>query len=80
MALRREKHGDLQAAIVGDLHTVDLPEASFDVVYSAFVLEHVRDPELVMRKYGPYIGFQFLVAFCLERTKADTGFSRRHDA
>src|SRR6185437_11416268 len=32
---------DLDEAIIGDLRTAELPAHSFDVVYSAFVLEHV---------------------------------------
>src|ERR1700677_5081735 len=38
--LRKTKARDLDVAILGDLCSVELPEASFDVVFSSFVLEH----------------------------------------
>ncbi len=38
--------GDLQEAIVGDLSVVGvIPANTYDVVYSSFVLEHIRDAE-----------------------------------
>lgn len=48
MAIRREHHGDLDVAVVGDLATVDLEPAAFDVVYCGFVLEHVHGAEAVL--------------------------------
>jgi len=47
---RKNKIRDLDVAIPGDLCTVDLPEASFDVVYSKFVLEHVERADLVLQR------------------------------
>lgn len=43
--LRVARRNDLDAAIVGDLCTMDLPRGAFDVVYSAYVLEHIRDAD-----------------------------------
>ena len=34
---------DLHTSILGDLHTVELPNNHFDVVYNSFVLEHVKN-------------------------------------
>lgn len=48
MRIRRESHGDLDVEIVGDLRTVDLPRAAFDVVYCSYVLEHVEGAEQVL--------------------------------
>jgi len=42
---------DLDEAVVGDLRTAEFPQHSFDVVYSAFVLEHVRGAEQVLRRF-----------------------------
>lgn len=42
---RSEEVGDLHAAIVGDLRTVELEPDAFDVVYNSFVLEHMDGAE-----------------------------------
>lgn len=45
LRLRVQQQGDLDEAIVGDLLTVPLPDAAYDIVHSAFVLEHVHGAE-----------------------------------
>jgi SAM-dependent methyltransferase len=42
---------DLDRAIVGDLRTVELAPRSFDVIYSAFVLEHVSGAQRVLERF-----------------------------
>lgn len=42
---------DLDRAIVGDLRTVELAPHSFDVIYSAFVLEHVSGAQQVLDRF-----------------------------
>lgn len=34
----------------GDAHHLDFPDASFDLVYARYLLEHVADPETVLRE------------------------------
>jgi SAM-dependent methyltransferase len=48
---RQEIKKDLKHGIVGDLRTAQLPPASFDVIYNAYVLEHVSGAELVLRNF-----------------------------
>ncbi|HVL58594.1 MAG TPA: class I SAM-dependent methyltransferase [Burkholderiaceae bacterium] len=48
--IRQRVHKDLDEAIWGDLCTVELPAESFDVVYSAFVLEHVEDAPAALQR------------------------------
>lgn len=48
LAHRRDVVGDLDEAVHGDLASVVFPVGSFDVVYSAYVLEHVRGAEAVL--------------------------------
>lgn len=48
MELRKSRQGDLDVAIVGDLRSVQLPTAAFDVAYCSFVLEHVAGAALVL--------------------------------
>jgi SAM-dependent methyltransferase len=48
MQLRLEREGDLDDWIVGDLRTVPLPDATFDVAYCSYLLEHVSGAENVL--------------------------------
>ena len=36
--------------VQGDAHTLEFPDGSFDVVYARYLLEHVADPERVVRE------------------------------
>ena len=36
--------------VQGDAHSLDFPDASFDLVYARYLLEHVADPERVLRE------------------------------
>ena len=36
--------------VQGDAHQLEFPDASFDLVYTRYVLEHVADPERVVRE------------------------------
>jgi SAM-dependent methyltransferase len=42
---------DLDQALVGDLRTAEFPPHSFDVIYNAFVLEHVRGARQVLERF-----------------------------
>lgn len=46
---------DLHEVIVGDLHSVDLPKNSYDVIYSSFVLEHLQDAEGVLDRFSVWL-------------------------
>lgn len=48
LKIRTTVRKDLHEAIVGDLCTTPLPAASFDVVYNAFVLEHIERADLAL--------------------------------
>lgn len=53
--IRINKHKDLDEAIVGDLRTVDLSDRKFDIVYSAFVLEHVPGAASVLERFAGWL-------------------------
>lgn len=48
MRIRREQQADLDEEIVGDLRSVELPAAAYDVTYCSYVLEHVEGAEAVL--------------------------------
>lgn len=51
LRIRQEEKKDLDHVILGDLRTVRLEEHHFDIVYSAFVLEHIAEAELVFANF-----------------------------
>jgi SAM-dependent methyltransferase len=55
LAFRKNERGDLDRGIVGDLLTVDLPSAYFDVVYSSFVLEHIDGAERALDNFVKWL-------------------------
>ena len=50
LEMRKSIRKDLDEAIHGDLRTIDLGTRRFDVIYSAFVLEHIQGAEAVLSR------------------------------
>ena len=48
---RLEISKDLKRGIIGDLRTAQLPDAGYDIIYNAFVLEHVEGAEKVLHNF-----------------------------
>lgn len=51
----RIEQGDLDVAIHGDLCTAELDDERFDVVYSSYVLEHVREADVVVDNFARWL-------------------------
>jgi SAM-dependent methyltransferase len=48
----------------GDAHALDLPEASFDLVYARYLLEHVKHPDVVVSEMRRVVRPGGRVAVC----------------
>jgi SAM-dependent methyltransferase len=46
---------DLHRAVLGDLRTAEFPPKSFDVIYSAYVLEHVSGAREVLERFTRWL-------------------------
>ncbi|WP_170145519.1 class I SAM-dependent methyltransferase [Salinimonas sediminis] len=55
VSLRQSKFNDLDEVIIGDLREVALPEAAFDVIYTAYVLEHVSNVTRVLENFSRWL-------------------------
>ena len=51
LKIRKNKLNDLDITILGDLRSVELAESSYDVIYSAFVLEHIDGAQVVLDNF-----------------------------
>lgn len=48
----------------GDAHTIDFPDATFDLVYARYLLEHVSKPEVVLSEMRRVVRTGGRVAVC----------------
>lgn len=55
LEIRKNVRKDLDEAIHGDLRTIDFGDRRFDVVYSAFVLEHISGAEEVLTRMAGWL-------------------------
>lgn len=55
LTARQNLKKDLSHCIVGDLRTVQLPPEKYDVIYNAFVLEHVDGAEKVLQNFVAWL-------------------------
>lgn len=69
---------DLEETIVGDLRTVALPAGSYDIVFSAFVLEHVAGAEQVLDRMVAAIRPGGLLLVRIPDRDSVFGFITRH--
>lgn len=53
--IRLDLENDLHEAICGDLFDVPIEPGSIDVVYNAFVLEHVDQPEVMLDRFKSWL-------------------------
>jgi SAM-dependent methyltransferase len=77
MELRRTIERDLDVTICGDLCTIELPPASYDVVYSAFVLEHVPRADLALENTLKWLKPGGLLILHLPERESVPGFYAR---
>lgn len=55
LEVRKISKKDLHECIHGDLRTVQLPSNAFDVIYNAYVLEHIDDADAVLRNFVSWL-------------------------
>jgi SAM-dependent methyltransferase len=55
LRIRQEERQDLHRAVLGDLRTVAFDRHSFDIIYSAYVLEHVPQTERVLLNFLDWV-------------------------
>ena len=78
-ALERRKNitKDLDEAIINDLRRIDFGDRKFDVIYNAFVLEHIDNAKLVLENFARWLRPGGLLILKLPDRDAAFGFLTR---
>lgn len=74
---RKNVTKDLDEAIVADLRQIDFGACKFDVIYNAFVLEHVENAALVLENFSRWLRPGGLLILKLPDRDAVFGFLTR---
>ncbi len=77
LRMRCRDRCDLDQPVQGDLRSVDVAPASFDVIYSAFVLEHVIDAQMVLDRFVRWMRPGGLLILRLPDRSSASGFVTR---
>jgi SAM-dependent methyltransferase len=77
LEIRKNVQGDLHEAILGDLCCIDLGINRFDVIYSAFVLEHVQRADKVLNNFSRWVKPGGLVVLKIPDPQSVRGFVTR---
>lgn len=75
---RRNIKKDLKHSFVGDLRTVQLPDGGFDVIYNAFVLEHVDGARRVLDNFVRWLKPGGIMIIRVPDKDGVQGFLARH--
>lgn len=75
---RRSVKGDMHHSFVGDLRTAVMPLAHYDVIYNAFVLEHVAGAERVLGNFVRWLKPGGLMIIRVPDRDSVQGFVARH--
>ena len=76
--IRVNQQKDLHEAILGDLRTHSFADASFDVIYNSFVLEHVAGAEQVMDNFVRWLKPGGLLMVQIPVSNSVDGFITKH--
>jgi SAM-dependent methyltransferase len=77
MEARKKIEGDLNEAIIGDLRDIELPAGKYDVIYSAYVLEHVEGAEKVLDNFLSWLSKDGLIVLMIPDRDTVQGFVAR---
>lgn len=78
IALRQQRFNDLDEVIIGDLRTVELEAEQFDVIYNAFVLEHVENATQVLENFTRWLKPDGIMILKIPDRYSVYGFLARH--
>lgn len=78
LRIRQDQARDLDVVIEGDLRSVRLPDAHYDVIYSGFVLEHVAQADRVLDNFARWLKPGGIVIIFIPNPATVFGFVTSH--
>lgn len=75
--IRKNVTRDLDDTIHGDLRYADLGAEKFDVIYSAYVLEHIKEAEAVLQNFSKWLRKGGLLILLIPDADSVRGFITR---
>jgi len=55
LEIRKNTLNDLDEVVIADLRGVEFPEKAFDVIFSSYVLEHIKDANKVLENFAKWL-------------------------
>jgi SAM-dependent methyltransferase len=77
LEIRRDQENDLDDIIVGDIRTVELKPASYDVIFCSYVLEHIQGAEQVLDNFFRWLKPNGLLLLLIPDRHTVTGLLTR---
>lgn len=77
LRLRTTTQQDLDEAILGDLRTANFDNEAFDLIYNAFVLEHIDGAETVLENFSRWLSAGGLLIIRIPDGQSVYGFVTR---
>ncbi|UCF79208.1 MAG: class I SAM-dependent methyltransferase [Candidatus Eiseniibacteriota bacterium] len=77
LELRQHQQNDLDEIVVGDLQTIELSDAQYDMIYCSYVLEHVSGAEEVLNKLFRWLKPNRLLVLLIPDRDTVLGFITR---
>ncbi|MDX1381516.1 MAG: methyltransferase domain-containing protein [Xanthomonadales bacterium] len=74
---RQQEHADLDHVHIADLNEIDFPTASFDVVFSSYVLEHVEQADRTLENFHRWLRPGGLIILRIPDPRSVYGFVAR---
>lgn len=77
LEIRKYQAKDLDEIIIGDIKTVELQNATYDVIYCSYVLEHIKGAEKVLDSFFRWLKPNGLLLLLIPDRNTVTGFLTR---
>lgn len=76
--IRKNQLNDLDKAIIGDIRTIQLKDCEYDVIYSSYVLEHVKGAEKALDNFFRWLKPKGILVLRIPDSNTAYGFLSKY--